>query len=187
MRRDESLFNTYRDSHVIRFDPLKTYVFYMPGMRIRNFLYVFLLLGLPGIAFLIYYDGGIPSPEAAISLTVVVILFASLSAQFFANRVILTPEEVVIRKDGQHFVVRLYDIEHAFIAESLDEVDAVHLPSGHYPMEFESYDRNIAVLVLRDNTVSTSTSERYNGIITKAVSFNVAKPQRFLSLLRMRI
>ncbi len=61
------------------------------------------------------------------------------------------------------------------------------LPEGHYPMEFETHDWRIVVLVLRDNTVSSSTADRYDGVLTKVVSFNVSKADLLLSYLRMRI
>ncbi len=159
----------------------------MPGVRWRGFIYAFLILGVPGIVVLVSYEGGLPGPEQMLSLALLVVLISGFCAQYFANRAILSPEELIIRKDHQDFHVRLYDIEEAFIADSLEEVDAVTLPEGHFPMEFETHDRSIIVLVLRDNTVSLSTSERYNGVVTKVVSFNVSKPDLLLSYLRMRI
>lgn len=162
-------------------------MFYMPGVRWRRFIYAFVLLGAPGVIFLIGYEGGIPNPEEFIAVVTLAVLVAGFSAQYFANRVFLTPEELIIRKDGEEFTVRLYDIEDAFLARTLDEVDAIELPEGHYPMEYESHDSNIVVLVMRNNTASRSTAHVRNGITTKAVSFNVSRPERFLSFLRMRV
>jgi hypothetical protein len=172
---------------LLHFRPDKTYVFYMPGMRWRNFLYAFVILGIPGLFVVAGYRNGVPGPEELLALVLLVTVISGFLSQYFANRVFLSPEELIIRKDHQHFFVRLYDIEDAFIASSLDEVDAVPLTAGHNPMEFETHDWGIVVLILRDGVLSRSTSERYDGILTKTVSFNVAKPYRFLSFLRMRI
>ena len=187
MRRYPSGGSLQRDPGLLRYDPRRTYVFYMPGVRARGFVYAFLILGVPGVLFLASYRGGVPGPNDILALILLVIVVAGLTAQYFANRVFLTSEEIVIRKEHHDFTVSLWDIEDVYIADSLDEVEAVHLPPGHYPMEFETHDSGIVVLVLRDGIYSNSSAERLNGILTKTVSFNVARPERFLSYLKMRV
>jgi len=186
MRRISSSKPLLHDLALLRYDPRKTYVFYMPGVRISGFICAFAILGLPGVFFLFSYRGGIPGPDELLALVLLLVTVSGFAAQHFANRVLLGPDEIVIRKDHQDFKIRLWDIEDAFIAGSLDEVDAVSLPEGHYPMEFETHDHSIVVLVLRDGVASSSTAERLDGILCKTVSFNVAKPERFLAFLRMR-
>jgi hypothetical protein len=177
----------YRDPALLRYNPTRTYVFYMPGVRIRGFIQTFLILGLPGLFVLTTYRRGVPSPEETIAVVLLAVLISSLMSQFFANRVYLGPEELVIRKDHHSFFVRLYDIQDVFIADSLEEVDSVSLPDGHFPMEFETHDRGIVVLVLRDGVLSRSTADKEDGIPTKSVSFNVSRPERFMGFLRMRV
>lgn len=170
-----------------RYNPTHTYDFRMPSGRWSIFAVSFIILGTPGIIYLITYRGGAPSLAQVVSLTLLAVIIAGLASKFLANRVILDPEELIIRKDHHDFFVRLYDIEDAFLAESPLEVDTVPLPDGHYPMEFEDGDRNIVVLVLKDGTVSRSSSKVRDGIPTKLVSFNVSRPMRFLAFLRMRV
>ena len=186
MRREFRTDGAYRDLALLRFDPLKTYTFFPPGVRRRNFLYALFLLGAPGFIILASVRGGAPDTVELLALALLVVLIAGLVSQRSANRVLLGIEELAIRTEGQEFTVRLFDIEESFLAASLEEVDAVPLPDGHYPMEFETHDRNIVVLVLRDDTLSRSTAERRDGVTTKVVSFNVARPRRFLSFLKMR-
>lgn len=187
MQRLTSDYRVYSHPALLKFRPDKTYIFYMPGVRWRNFVYAFIILGVPGVLVVIGYQGGLPAPEQLLAVILLAILVSSFAAQYFANRVYMGPEELVVHKDHQDFSVNLHDIEDAFIADSLEEVDSVPLPPNHFPMEFESYDRGIIVLVLRDHVESRSTSDRYDGILTKTVSFNVAKPVLFLSFLRMRV
>ncbi len=186
MRREFGTDGAYRDLALLRFNPLKTYTFYPPGVRRRTFFYAFFLLGAPGFVILASVRGGTPDTVELLALALLAALIAGLVSQRSANRVLLGTEELVIRAEGQEFTVRLFDIEDSFLAASLDEVDAVPLPGGHYPMEFETHDRDIVVLVLRDNTLSRSTAERQDGVTTKVVSFNVARPRRFLAFLKMR-
>ncbi|HUX08674.1 MAG TPA: hypothetical protein VMX35_15345 [Acidobacteriota bacterium] len=187
MRRFPASGPVFRDPAILRYDPRKTYVFYMPGVRVRGFVYAFLMLGLPGVILMATYRGGLPGTEEMLAMALLVILISGFAAQYFANRVLLGPEELLIRKEHHEFIVRLFDIEDAFIADSLEEVDAVLLPEEHFPMEFETHDNDIIVLVMRDGFVSRSTAEKHNGILTKSVSFNVSKPERFLSFLKMRV
>jgi hypothetical protein len=177
----------FRDPALLRYNPTKTYVFYMPGVRVRGFIQAFLILGLPGMIVLTTYRGGVPAPEETLAVVLLAVVISGFMSQFFANRVFLEMEELVIRKDHNSFFVRLYDIEDVFIADSLEEVDSVALPEGHFPMEFETHDREILVLVLRNGVLSRSTAEKDDGILTKSVSFNVSKPRRFLGFLKMRI
>ncbi len=187
MRRFPASGPVYRDPAVLRYDPRKAYTFYMPGVRARGFIYAFLVLGIPGAIFLATYRGGLPGPEEILALALLVVLVSGFTAQYFANRVLLGPEELVIRKEHHNFTVRLFDIEDAYIADSLEEVDSVLLPDEHFPMEFETHDNDIIVLVMRDGFVSQSTTDKHDGILTKSVSFNVSKPERFLSFLKMRV
>ena len=175
------------DPALLRYNPMRTYVFLMPGVRWRRFIVSFMILGTPGVIFLVTYEGGTPSPYQLLSLGILAALVSGFFSQILMNKVTLDFEKVIIRKDHHDFTISYSDVDNAFLAGSIIEVDELPLPEGHFPMEFESRRSNIVVLVLRDGTTSKSTAHVRDGILTKYVTFNVAKPQRFLAFLRMRV
>jgi hypothetical protein len=187
MRRLDSDIKLTTDPALLRFNPTQSYTFMMPGIRWRRFIVAFLLLGTPGLLFLINYRGAAPAPMDILWLVVLAALIAGFFSQILSNRIILGIEELHIRKDQHEFNIRYIDIEDAFIVDSVNELDDLPLPAGHYPMEFESRNYDIVALVLRDSTLSRSSAPLQDGVLTKYVSFNVSRPQRFLALLKMRV
>jgi hypothetical protein len=187
MQRDNENPKLMADPALLQYNPMRTYMFLMPGFSALRYVVTFLILGLPGVVFLITWRGNVPGIEETLSIILLAAIIAGFISRVLMNKVLMHPEELVIRKDHREFHLNYFDIEDAFIVPDAADLDRFPLPDGHFPMEFETRQRDVVLLVLRTNTLSRSSAGIHNGIPTKYVSFNVMKPQRFLGFLRMRI
>lgn len=172
---------------LLRYNPTKSYSFLMPGLPWRRYTLTFIILGSPGLIFLITWRGGIPSIVEVLYVLLLAVVIVGLSSQLLANKVILAPLELIIKRNIEKYTLSLHDIEDVLFADRVEEVDNLELPPGHYPMEFETRNKGVVVLVLRDGTRSRSSLKVRNNIVTKYVTLNVAKPHRFFAFLRMRV
>lgn len=165
----------------------REYWFAMRGVPWRMVLFASILLATPGSLFLVTWPSTVTDPTMILTIVLLSLVLAGLGAQLFKNRVVLAADGLQIRKDFQVFSLRYADIESAFLADRPEDVLQLPLGEGEYPMEFDAGKPRVVVLVLRPGTISRSTAPVQSGILTRYVTFNLFRPERFLATIRMRV
>lgn len=171
----------------VRVRPEREYWFAMRGVPWRAVLFSAVLLATPGSLFLVTLPGTVADPTLILTIALASVVLAGLGAQLFKNRVVMNPGGLQIRTGMQVFRLRYEEIESVFLAERAEDALRIELEDGEYPMEFDVGKPGMIVLLLRPGTVSRSTASVHNGLPTRYVTFNLFRPRRFLSLLRMRV